>query len=313
LSGVEVLFVDEVTKAGWDDPWADSQRTTSKLNEPLLRGLVQGPADELNDLTAALALLHLADNELRSYGTDGKEELTDTQMRLVLRALRATAARVGVPIEVPFRDFSGFRSYWNRNDGHGSWAARRSMVDKFFGEAFDKLEDLEARGRSPELPPASLANLSDPAAILDNLDRIRRAISIDPAQAVGSAKELIESTAKVVLIERGRTVDDKADLPALVKDAQQALVLHPSQATPGPDGTDAVKKILGGVSSIAIGVAELRNRGYGTGHGAASQRVGLRDRHAHLAVNAALTWCQLMLDTLADPKAPWKSSGAGSP
>ena len=40
---------------------------------------------------------------------------------------------------------------------------------------------------------ASLANLRDPAAILDNLTRIQRAITSDPAQAVGSAKELIES------------------------------------------------------------------------------------------------------------------------
>jgi len=90
----------------------------------------------------------------------------------------------------------------------------------------------------------------------------------DPALAVGSAKELIESTAKAVLTERGLLVDEKADLPALVKDAQQPLGLHPSSATPGPDGNDAVKRILGGVSSVAIGIGELRNRGYGTGHGA---------------------------------------------
>jgi len=34
--------------------------------------------------------------------------------------------------------------------------------------------------------------------------------------------------------------------------------------------------------------------------------VCLRARHAHLAVNAAFTWCQLMLDTLADLEAPWR-------
>jgi hypothetical protein len=74
---------------------------------------------------------------------------------------------------------------------------------------------------------------------------------------------------------RGLPVDDKADLPALVRDAQQALGLHPSAAVPGPDGSDAVKKILGSVSGIAIGLAELRNRGYGTGHGPAQAPSGL--------------------------------------
>jgi hypothetical protein len=81
-------------------------------------------------------------------------------------------------------------------------------------------------------------------------------------------------------------------------------------AIPGPDGSDAVKKILGSVTSIAIGLAELRNRGYGTGHGPAQAPSGLGARHAHLAVNAAFTWCQLMLDTLADPKAPWRKAAS---
>jgi hypothetical protein len=73
-----------------------------------------------------------------------------------------------------------------------------------------------------------------------------------------------------------------------------------------PDNSEAVKKILGGVSSFAIGVAERRNRGYGAGHGQASTPAGLSRRHAQLAMNAAITWCHLLLDTLADPMAPWR-------
>jgi Abortive infection C-terminus/Uncharacterized protein conserved in bacteria (DUF2321) len=159
---------------------------------------------------------------------------------------------------------------------------------------------------APRLPEESLANLTDATAIREQLDRIQRAIPDDPALAVGSAKELIESTAKVVLIERGKAVDERADIQQLIKGAQEALRLHPSSATPGPDGSEAVKRILGGVSTIALGVAELRNRGYGTGHGGVTRRVGLGWRHAHLAVNAAVTWSQLMLDTLADSEAPWR-------
>lgn len=157
----------------------------------------------------------------------------------------------------------------------------------------------------PRLSIESLSNISDPSAIREQLDRIRRATSDDPALAVGSAKELIESTAKVVLIELGQAVDDKADLPELARAAQLALGLHPSAAS-SPDSSDGVKRILGAVTTIASGLAELRNRGHGTGHGLATARVGLRPRHAHLAVNAAITWCQLMLDTLADPDAPWR-------
>lgn len=71
----------------------------------------------------------------------------------------------------------------------------------------------------------------------------------------------------------------------------------------------SIKRILGGASSVAIGVAELRNQS-GTGHGQGRPRTGLGQRHAHLAVNAAFMRCQLMLDTLADPIAPWRKQAA---
>lgn len=164
----------------------------------------------------------------------------------------------------------------------------------------------------PRFAPDSLRNITDASAIRQQLGRIQRAIVDDPALAVGSAKELIESTAKIVLRELGITIDEKAKLPALVREAQQALGLHGSSTIPGPDGSDAVKKILGSVSGIAIGLSELRNRGYGTGHGPASAPAGLGPRHAHLAVNAAFTWCQLMLDTLADKQAPWRKGTTGN-
>ena len=67
----------------------------------------------------------------------------------------------------------------------------------------------------------------------------------------------------------------------------QVLGLPPSSASPGSDGSDAVKRIPGAVATIATGLAELRNRGYGTGHGPAGARVGPRPRHAHLVMSAA--------------------------
>lgn len=157
-----------------------------------------------------------------------------------------------------------------------------------------------------------LSNLTDPAAIEEQLDRITRAVGHgDDAQAIGSAKELIESTAKLVLDTLGEPVDDRAELPELVRAAQLALKVHPSSASPGPDGSAAVKKVLGGLTTITTGVAELRNRGYGTGHGqGAGVRTHLSARHARLAVGASKTWCQFMLDTLADPAALWRRAAS---
>lgn len=164
---------------------------------------------------------------------------------------------------------------------------------------------------APWLDSGILAGLRSPEAIVEQLERIRTGLGSDPALAVGSAHDLIESTAKTVLSERGVPWNDrKDDLPALVNKAQEALGLRAVTVTPGPDGAEPVRRILGAAASMAIGVGELRNR-YGTGHGRHGQS-GLRARHARLAVHAAMTWCLLMLDTLQDSDAPWCGGVAGS-
>jgi hypothetical protein len=208
---------------------------------------------------------------------------------------------------LPFRDFSGFYRYWIANDGRGSWQARRDILERLFESTYKELDTLESRLAGPTIEEEFIANLRNPVAIREQLARLSSIAQSDPPAAIGTAKDLIESTAKTVLLERGLDANDRDDLPALVRQAQEALELHPAAARPGPDGTDAVKRILGGLVNIAAGLGELRNRGYGTGHGPKGERVGLRPRHARLAVNAAMTWCSIMLDTLADDEAPWRS------
>ncbi|UGT70795.1 abortive infection family protein [Nocardia gipuzkoensis] len=159
-----------------------------------------------------------------------------------------------------------------------------------------------------------LGDLRDATVIFEHLDRIDHAVSRDdPALAIGSAKELVESTAKLVLRERGVPFDSGHDLPKLARMAEEALLVHPSQAKPGPDGSSTIRKVLGAALTITSGIAELRND-YGTGHGRDTAPSGLGPRHARLAVNGARLWCQFMLDTLADSKAPWRGTapaGAG--
>ncbi|NUW33297.1 hypothetical protein HTZ77_17940 [Nonomuraea sp. SMC257] len=80
--------------------------------------------------------------------------------------------------------------------------------------------------------PGALANLTDATAIHDGLQRIRRAEQHDdPALVIGAAKELIESTAKLILHELGRTVDPRADIQELIREAQKALFLQPTKKT----------------------------------------------------------------------------------
>ncbi|MGW0136268.1 abortive infection family protein [Streptomyces sp. NPDC003299] len=173
-------------------------------------------------------------------------------------------------------------------------------------DGFELDESGKILWKNPPVLVRDLSTLSDASGIVVELERIRRDLTTDPHGAIGAAKQLIEATAKTALRELNIEIDKNAQLPALVNTVQKALKLDAGSAPDGPDGSRAVKKILSGSVNIAVGVAELRNQGFGSGHGMASAPSGLGVRHARLTVNAAVTWCELILDTLSDPAAPWR-------
>lgn len=154
-----------------------------------------------------------------------------------------------------------------------------------------------------------LDHLPDQPALRDHVNRIQRALRDgDDAQLLGSTKELLETTAKVVL-ERTAT-PPPSKFPALLTAAFEALHLHP-KVTPS-SGTPLerpVREILGGALRIVLGIDELRNS-HGTGHGRTSM-AKLGPRHARLAAGAGVTVATLMLDTLDDPHAPWRKANDG--
>lgn len=79
----------------------------------------------------------------------------------------------------------------------------------------------------PSLDPSTVLR-GDPSAIHLALERINNSLLTDPALAIGSAKDLVESTAKIVLRETGQTFTDREDMADLIRRAQQALALHPT-------------------------------------------------------------------------------------
>lgn len=157
-----------------------------------------------------------------------------------------------------------------------------------------------------QFSPEDLKGISDPGAIYVHLDRLSRALrDSDPESVIGQAKELVETTAKLILRERKVEYDAKLEMRPLLKKAQRSVGVWDGNTNLGPDKIQAVRQILNGASSVALGLVELRNS-YGTGHGPGSLRPGLEQRHAELAVNAARLWCDMMLTTYASVSAPWR-------
>jgi hypothetical protein len=109
------------------------------------------------------------------------------------------------------------------------------------------------------------------------------AITKDTDLAIGTAKELLETTCKSILKQKGVTIDDEWTLPQLLKSTTANLDFTPKEAADPGQAEKAIKQILGGIASIVHGVAELRN-GYGTGHGKDADFKGLEIKYAKLLV-----------------------------
>lgn len=132
--------------------------------------------------------------------------------------------------------------------------------------------------------------------ILKQVERIQAAVDEDPALAVGTAKELLETTCKFILTERSVLPGGSPDVPQLVRATAKALKLLPDDIPDAAKGADSIRRVLSSVTQIASGVAELRNL-YGTGHGRDGKRRGLLPRHARFVVTSVAAAATFLLET----------------
>lgn len=142
---------------------------------------------------------------------------------------------------------------------------------------------------------ATVTSHADRPAIEDQLARLRRAQD-DPGLMLGTAKEMLESTAKYVLEELGSPPPANSDFSQLVYLARERLRIRPEDVAVSSPETEAVKKILGASGVIAEQVNHLRNR-EGTGHGR-TVPSGVSESVAYLVVREACSVVELMFSTL---------------
>lgn len=181
-------------------------------------------------------------------------------------------------------------------------AIRARLLDWLY-QVRPTIEQMRSSGQR-RIDLAHLADapyLADSTALHDHIRRIEQSIESDPAQAIGSAKELVETAAKHVLQHCGEDPDAYDKFARLVKAAVARLDL-PSEAIPeAKQGAQALAMLTGGLGQIAEGTAALRNL-YGTGHGR-TRAAGAEARHVRLVVGACATLTAFLLDTLEARKA----------
>lgn len=188
-------------------------------------------------------------------------------------------------------------------DGKQEWAVKAiaSLKRWIERDGYDySAGRLSRTGSKPALEQIAVAaGALDLPELQRQVARLQGAAENDPALAIGTAKELVETVCKTILDQRNVSVPDDADIGQLVKEARKALGLVPESVPSAAKGAESVRRLLSNLGNVAQGLGELRNL-YGTGHGKSGASRGLGPRHARLAVGAAATLATFLLETHAE-------------
>ncbi len=146
----------------------------------------------------------------------------------------------------------------------------------------------------PHAAGAVVSTVGRPA-IEDQLERLRRGAD-DPALLLGTAKEMLESTAKYVMEAFSVPYRDAASFDEIWHHARERLGLLPQQVDPGQAGAAQVREILQSSWAIARMANEVRNL-EGTGHGR-TLPTAMSPEMAMLVVREACSVAELVLSRL---------------
>ena len=135
------------------------------------------------------------------------------------------------------------------------------------------------------------------------IDLMIRMQAENPTEAIGKAKELIESCCKTILDDLSVAWDKDWSVTNLAGATMEQLKLMPENIPETATEARSMKALLGNLLQVATRMAELRNP-YGSGHGKSASYKGLEERHAKLAVGASITYVSFLWDTHEKRKKP---------
>lgn len=141
-----------------------------------------------------------------------------------------------------------------------------------------------------------IENVLSEEYVIKQINIMESSVDSSPGLAIGTSKELIETICKTILQERNIEINKNWDLPKLLKETATHLKLTPTEIPNKAKASNTIKKILGSLSTVVYGIAELRNS-YGTGHGKDAKFKGLNSRHARLSTGASSTLALFLLET----------------
>lgn len=181
-----------------------------------------------------------------------------------------------------------------REDGYELYPASQISGRDVYD--FRKITFLNDGTIPPVLNLKELCNEINSEYIYKQIKVMEQSQKDNPTEAIGKAKELLETICKAILERMGKEYTDDWDVSKLTKETYKVLKLSPDDVKEN-SLTQTVKQILGGLNSISGGLASLRNS-YGSGHGKDEKFKPLPERYAKLAVGSVSTLVVFLWETM---------------
>jgi hypothetical protein len=131
-------------------------------------------------------------------------------------------------------------------------------------------------------------------SVIDDFNRAFENLETDPEQAIASASSTLESICKAICDFFNEDYPKAQHMQPLIAKAYKLLNLSPDQ-----HADEQIKKILGGLNSVATGIGTLRSKN-SSAHGHGTKKVKLNVRHSRLVVNSCMTIGLFLLETYYD-------------
>ena len=173
---------------------------------------------------------------------------------------------------------------------------------------WELVEDIVIHGRPKYVPERRVHALGNAAQrikavaaslgsehLYEDLRRLERIGDSEPGEAIGLAKEIVESCCKLILDDRGISYPDDAEIPKLLKLLRNEIKIMPEGIAEDAKAAREIREVLTSLGKIAHALPPIRNA-YGKGHGRGRNFKGLEPRHARLAIGAASTFVDFVLD-----------------
>ncbi|MFZ3128985.1 MAG: abortive infection family protein [Rhodoferax sp.] len=185
-------------------------------------------------------------------------------------------------------------SHFNEQLGQVGWEIYE--IERIAGRSRFAYRSMANHGGRVVLRAKNVADALDAGWMAKEIERLENGIDSDPALAIGTAKELIETCCKTILTKRGITFTKSDDLGDLSKKLTKELQLVPEGVSEEVKGAENIRLVLRNLTQLTNNLAQLRGL-YGTGHGRDGNHRGLQSRHARLAVASAVAFIDFVSET----------------